>query len=78
MSCCGKKRQALDPSRRTLASPIGSLQQPTPPARPPASPGRAPTPPGTALQSGLRGVSAGPDPYRPVPRTPKERNPDGR
>ena len=23
MSCCGKKRKALDPSRPTLASPIG-------------------------------------------------------
>jgi hypothetical protein len=26
MSCCGKKRKALDPSRPTLASPIGVLR----------------------------------------------------
>ena len=40
MSCCGKKRKVLDPSRPTLASPIGVLRpsaakalRPKPPAR---------------------------------------------
>ena len=37
MSCCGKKRKALDPTRRTLASPVGALRTTAPPA-PPAAP----------------------------------------
>jgi hypothetical protein len=42
MSCCGKKRKASDPSRPTLASPIGVLK------RRAAKPGATTSQPGDA------------------------------
>ncbi len=40
MSCCGKKRKALDPNQRTLASPLGTLQPGAAKTAPRAAPRR--------------------------------------
>ena len=70
MSCCGKKRQALDPHRRTLAGPVGALRSPAPP---PPAPAPARRPPRDAPRD-----PSGETAFPTTPQAQKEPHPHGR